>query len=202
MSSFNTKKFLHVGCGPQTKSDLKGFQSNDWEEIRFDINKDVNPDIIGTLTDMSKVDDQSVDAIYSSHNIEHLFPHEVPKALNEFYRVLKPTGFVVITCPDLISVCEAIIQDRLIEPLYQSPAGPISPIDIIYGHRGYIAQGNIYMAHKCGFTYSVLCNLFYKAGFIKTFGGQRATCFDLWLIAFKSQLTDEECAKEASLFLP
>ena len=122
----------------------------------------MSPDTIGTLTDMSKVENQSVDAVYSSHNIEHLFPHAVPIALTEFYRILKPTGFVVITCPDLISVCQAVVKDRLLEPLYQSPAGPISPIDILYGHRGFIAQGNIFMAHKCGFTYSVLCNSFYQ----------------------------------------
>lgn len=196
------KTFLHVGCGPQTKKNLKGFESEEWQEIRFDINKDVNPDILGTLTDMSKVDSHSVDAIYSSHNIEHLFPHEVPKALSEFNRVLKPNGFVVITCPDLISVCQAVVNDELLTPLYQSPAGPISPIDILYGHRGFIASGNIYMAHKCGFTYSVLCKVFYEAGFIKTFGGPRAEAYDLWLIAFKSQVTDQECISHASIFLP
>ena len=196
------KIFLHVGCGAQNKKNLKGFQSEDWKEIRFDIDKNVSPDIIGTLTDMSKVENQSVDAVYSSHNIEHLFPHEVPTALTEFYRVLKPTGFVVITCPDLISVCQAVVKDRLLEPLYQSPAGPISPIDILYGHRGFIAQGNIFMAHKCGFTYSVLCNSFYEAGFIKTFGGIRPDAFDLWLIAFKSDIADEEIKNQATLFLP
>lgn len=196
------KIFLHVGCGPQTKNGLKGFQSDDWKEIRFDIDKNVNPDIIGTLTDMSKVETQSVDAIYSSHNIEHLFPHEVPKALSEFHRVLKPTGFVVITCPDLISVCEAVVKDRLLEPLYQSPTGPISPLDILYGHRGFIAQGNVFMAHKCGFTYSVLNSCFYEAGFIKTFGGTRSADFDLWLVAFKADVTDEEATNQASIFLP
>lgn len=199
---FKMKTFLHVGCGPQTKDNLKGFQSEDWAEIRFDIDEKVNPDIIGTLTDMTKVDNQSVDAIYSSHNIEHLFPHEVPGALSEFYRTLRSTGFVVITCPDLISVCEAVVKDRLIDPLYQSAAGPIAPIDILYGHRGFLAQGNFYMAHKCGFTYSVLRNLFYNAGFVKTFGGARSNNFDIWMIAFKSDVTDEECFKQASLFLP
>lgn len=196
------KKFLHVGCGPQTKKNLKGFNSDFWDEIRFDINSEVRPDIIGTLTDMSKVGSESVDAIYSSHNIEHIYPHEVPVALSEFFRVLRPNGFVVITCPDLISVCQAITKDKLLEPLYQSPAGPISAIDVIYGHRGYLASGNIYMAHKCGFTYSVLQNSFYEAGFTKTYGGARSDMFDLWLIAFKSNLSDADAILEASNFLP
>ena len=83
------KTFLHVGCGPVKKSQIPGFKKDCWREIRFDIDKNVNPDIEGTLTDMSEVKTSSVDAIYSSHNIEHVYPHEVPIVLQEFYRVLK-----------------------------------------------------------------------------------------------------------------
>jgi len=39
------KTLLHVGCGPEDKSDLKGFDNDDWKEIRLDIDEDVNPDI-------------------------------------------------------------------------------------------------------------------------------------------------------------
>ena len=100
------KTFLHVGCGPKRKDQTtRGFVSTDWHELRLDIDKSVQPDIIGTMTDMSAVADASVDAIFSSHNIEHLYPHEVPLALAEFKRVLRPDGFAVITCPDLQSVC-------------------------------------------------------------------------------------------------
>jgi predicted SAM-dependent methyltransferase len=37
----------------------------------------VQPDVVGTMTDMSAVATGSIDAIVSSHNIEHLYPHEV-----------------------------------------------------------------------------------------------------------------------------
>ncbi len=94
------KVFLHVGCGTQRKGPATpGFNSDQWREIRLDINPSVSPDVIGTMTDMSAVPSASVDAIYSSHNIEHLYPHEVPVALAEFRRVLKDDGFTVITCP-------------------------------------------------------------------------------------------------------
>ena len=99
------KTFLHVGCGPKRKDQTtRGFISIDWHELRLDIDKSVQPDIIGTMTDMSAVADASVDAIFSSHNIEHLYPHEVPLALAEFKRVLRPDGFAVITCPDLLNL--------------------------------------------------------------------------------------------------
>ena len=90
--------FLHIGCGPKRKNQTtKAFNSPEWIEQRLDIDQSVNPDIVGTMTEMSAVANESVDAIFSSHNIEHLYAHEVPVALAEFKRVLKPTGFLVIT---------------------------------------------------------------------------------------------------------
>ncbi len=143
--TLNNKKlmkiFLHVGCGGNYKSSCLGFNNDNWKEIRLDINKNVNPDIVGTLTDMKSVETGSVDAVYSKHNIEHIFPHEVPIALREFYRVLKEDGMVSISCPDLQSVCEAVAEGGLLEPIYNSPGGPISPIDVLYGHRRSIARG-------------------------------------------------------------
>jgi len=151
---------------------------------------------------MSLVKSSSMDAIYSSHNIEHVFAHEVSIALKEFYRVLKDDGIVVITCPDLQSVCDAVAKNKLLEPLYVSPAGPISPIDILYGHRGFIANGNVYMAHKCGFTYQVLIGAFYEVGFKSSYGGSRPQDFDLWLLASKNDKSVEELQKLALEFLP
>ena len=196
------KTFLHVGCGRKNKSRCKGFNNDNWREIRLDIDENVNPDIVGTLTDMKLVETGSVDAVYSSHTIEHIFPHEVPIALREFYRVLKEDGIAVISCPDLQSVCEAVAQDKLLEPLYESHSGPISPIDILYGSRKMIAKGNEYMAHKGGFTYSTLNRAFFEAGFKFQFGGRRPGGFDLYLVAFKQKKSEEEVTKIATPFLP
>jgi SAM-dependent methyltransferase len=199
------KTFLHVGCGPKDESQIKGFNNDNWKEIRFDIDKNVNPDIEGTLTDMSLVETGSVDAVYSSHNIEHIYPHEVRIALKEFYRVLKDDGIVVITCPDLQSVCEAVVKDKLLEPLYETSAGDkISPIDILFGWRIPIAQGNEYMAHKGGFTYSALNSSFFEAGFKARYGGrvQERGEYNLFLVAFKEELPEEEIKKIAIPFFP
>ena len=196
------RTLLHVGCSSLDKSGLKGFNSDDWSEIRFDIDPSVHPDIEGTLTDMDDVATESVDAIYSSHNIEHVFPHEVHTVLLEFHRVLKQDGIVVLTCPDLVSVCQAVVSDRLMETLYVSPAGPIAPIDILYGHRDAVANGKIYMAHKTGFTYSTLQDAFFKAGFKFNIGAARPRNFDLWIVSFKQLLSNEEAMKIAVNFLP
>jgi predicted SAM-dependent methyltransferase len=146
------KTLLHVGCGHENKYHLKGFNNDNWKEIRFDIDENFYPDIVGTMTDMKSVETASVDAVYSSHNIELIYPHQVPIALREFRRVLKEDGIVVIKCHDLQGVCEAVAQDKLLEPLYDSPAGPISPIDMLFGNRKVIAEGHEYMVKKCGLT--------------------------------------------------
>jgi len=185
------KSFLHVGCG-QNRKDRTTFGFSDWNEIRFDIDESVQPDLIGTMTDMSSVSSESIDAVFSSHNIEHLYPHDVPIALSEFLRVLKPDGFAVITCPDLQSVCSLIAEDKLIEPAYISPAGPIAPLDILYGHRPQLRSGNLYMAHHCGFTQKVLTETLKFAGFKGVVSEKRgAPFFDLWALACKENLNEE-----------
>jgi ubiquinone/menaquinone biosynthesis C-methylase UbiE len=143
------------------------------------------------MTDMGAVASESVDAIFSSHNIEHLYPHEVPAALAEFLRVLRPDGFVVITCPDLQSVCALVAEDKLTEPAYTSPAGPIAPLDILYGLRSALAKGNLYMAHRCGFTQKVLSGTLAANGFQSVASSKRAgPYFDLWAIASKGKLEE------------
>ena len=186
------KTFLHVGCGPKHKDRTTiGFAN--WSELRFDIDESVQPDLVGTMTDMSSVSPESVDAVFSSHNIEHLYPHEVPVALSEFLRVLKPDGFAVITCPDLQAVCALVAEDKLTEPAYTSPAGPIAPLDILYGHRPPMARGNLYMAHRCGFTEKVLSGTLQASGFKRVASMKRGDpYFDLWALATKADLDEEE----------
>lgn len=199
-----TKTFLHVGCGGARKeSTTAAFAGPDWREIRLDIDPNTQPDIIGTTTDMSEVETGSVDAIFSSHNIEHLYAHEVPMALHEFLRVLRPGGFAVITCPDLQPVAALIAADKLTEPAYISAAGPIAPLDILYGHRPSIAAGNHYMAHKCGFTKKVLGATLIECGFRHAATAERgAPHFDLWALATKGAMLDADIRELAAQHFP
>jgi len=150
---------------------------------------------------MSALSSGSVDAVFSSHNIEHLYPHEVPLALSEFIRVLNDDGFAVFTCPDLQSVCALVAQNKLTDSAYESPAGPIAPIDILYGHRPAMSQGNLFMAHRCGFTRKVLQGTLQAAGFktVATMARGRALFFDLFALASKSARTEDDMRKLAAL---
>ena len=187
------KSFLHLGCGRLTKlNSTPEFKNNHWDETRVDIDEKVNPDIVASMTDMSVIESDKFDAIYSSHNIEHLFAHEVPIALNEMYRVLNDDGYLVITCPDLVSVCSHVAEGNLTEPLYQSGLGPIAAIDILYGLRSDISKGNHYMAHKCAFTGPVMRSTLLGSGFKSCEVISRESAYVLWAIAFKDDIFDQD----------
>jgi len=197
--------FLHIGCGHKRKAQTtQGFNAPGWDEIRLDIDASVEPDVVGTMTDMAAVASGSVDAIFSSHNIEHLYPHEVPVAFAEFLRVLKADGFFVMTCPDLQGACALIAEDKLTDVAYTSPAGPIAPIDILYGHRASVGRGNLYMAHHCGFTQKVLDGTLRASGFqaVATMARGRAPFFDLWALASKSVRSEDEVRRLALEHFP
>ena len=165
---------LHVGCGTAPLP----AQFNGFQEIRLDIDENVKPDVVGSITDIPLLN-ASVERVYSSHNMEHLNENEVPVALSEFYRVLKPGGQVVIEVPDVQSVAEAIPRVGLHGVLYQSPAGPISPADVLYGLRSAVAAGNHFYAHKSGFTKATLEEALTKARYRNVVVTRNADCYAL-----------------------
>ena len=178
------KKVLHVGCGmPNPKKLHATFRSGEWQEIRLDVDPEVRPDIVCDMLDMSIIETASMHAVWSSHNVEHLHAHQVPMAFGEFRRVLKPSGFALITLPDLQSVCRYVAEDKLEDVLYESPAGPVRPIDVLYGFGPAIARGKTYMAHKTGFTATSLRRKPIEAGFANVRTRRRG--FDLWAIGSK-----------------
>jgi len=192
---------LHVGCGPNRQDSLPGALKNPtWRELRYDINPAVQPDIVGSITDMSAVATGSVHALYNSHVIEHLYAHEVPVALTEFHRVLRSDGLLVITCPDMQAIAELVAKGQLTEPAYMSGAGPISPIDMIWGHRTSLAAGNLYMAHRSGFTAHSMHEQLGAAGFIRALVA-RTPGFNLWALATKTAVSDEEMHRLAAVYM-
>lgn len=179
------RSVLHVGCGMADPRKLPGefFPLAEWREIRLDIDPDVAPDILASITDMAPVVGGSMDAVWSSHNLEHLHAHEIPSALAEFRRVLRPGGFALVTVPDLQRVAALVAEDRLVQPAYVSPAGPVAPLDMLYGHGVAVAQGNRFMAHRTGFTARTLEAALLAAGYpvVRVI---RDDAFALWAAAY------------------
>ena len=80
------------------------------------------------------VPDQVVDAVWACHILEHLYAHEAPLALAEFRKILRPDGFALINCPDVAAIARLIIDDQFDKPAYMSAAGPITALDMLWGH--------------------------------------------------------------------
>lgn len=143
-----------------------------------------------------------IDAVFSSHNIEHLHPHEVAPALLEMRRVLKPIGFLLITLPDLQEVARHVAEGRLEDCLYMSPMGPISPLDILYGHRPSLAAGNLFMTHRTGFTGGTLAAALIGAGFAAAVVQRNPPAYSLTAIGFRSRPDDAQLARAQAQMLP
>jgi hypothetical protein len=97
-----------------------------------------------------------------------------------------------------------VAQDKLTDSAYISPAGPIAPIDILYGHRPAMSRGNLFMSHRCGFTRKVLQDTLQAAGFktVATMARGRAPFFDLFALASKCVRTEAEMRALASQHFP
>jgi len=197
-SALPRKRFLNAGSGLASAGNLhRFFPRGEWEETRLDIDPAVKPDVVGSIIDLkASFAPASFEALWCSHMLEHLYAHEVPTALSEIHRVLKPDGFALISSPDLETVASLILEHGLDHIAYQSAAGPITPHDILFGHSAAIARGNCFMSHKTGFTCARLGELLLDAGFTTVLVKREQ--FDLWALALRES-TDQEAIQRQLL---
>ena len=161
---------LSVGAG---KDDLKKWRESGYVCVTLDIDPRTEPNIVGNMTDLGMIRDGMYHVIYCSHSLEHLYPHEVPRALAEFYRVLKPGGKLIILVPDLEGV--PATDDVL-------PGSSLCGLHLYYGDASQIEEFPA-MAHHSGFVASTLRNVMEKAGFsVET---QRMSYYNLMAIGVK-----------------
>jgi SAM-dependent methyltransferase len=187
---------VNVGCGPPAASALPEYFDG-WRVLRVDVDPNVRPDVVADLTDLSPLADASADAVWAAHCIEHLYEHQVPVALGEFRRVLRADGFACILVPDLQTVASYLVADRLHEPLYDSPAGPITPHDVLFGFGAAIAAGRTAMAHRCGFTPALLRQVLDQVPFAEVTLHRHTPRLELLAVA--SAAATSEAEREALL---
>ncbi|EHJ46016.1 Methyltransferase type 11 (plasmid) [Solidesulfovibrio carbinoliphilus subsp. oakridgensis] len=162
---------LHIGTDPLPKT----LQTEDWKEVPA-----------ASLANLPALPDASLDAVHCAHQLQYLPPHEVPGMLAQIARVLRPQGFAVLTCPDLEAVAQAVVEGKLLTPVYNAAAGPITPLDLLYGYRPALAAGQAHLAHRCGFTLPVLTQILRQSGFATVGGLRRPAGLDLWVLASKA----------------
>jgi SAM-dependent methyltransferase len=161
-------------------------QYAEFQQLLLDIDPAGKPDVVCDARKLTTLDAGQFDAVYCSHNLEHYYRHEVPRVLAGFVHVLKPGGFAQIQVPDIQAVMSAAVARGLDveDTLYQSPAGPITVADVVYGWGLEIERsGNDFFAHKYGFTEKSLLRALTQAGFAKVYVAQAG--FELGALAFK-----------------
>jgi SAM-dependent methyltransferase len=180
---------VNLGCGPKGSARLPAM-FGDWRELRVDVDAQVAPDILADVTDLSAIETGSVDAVWSAHCLEHLFLYQVGKAIAEAYRILTDDGFLCVVVPDLLTIGEYIVNDRLHEVVYESPAGSVTAHDILFGFGPHLAQGRSKMAHNCGLTPTLLLEKLREAPFAQIMLRRRAN-YELAGVACKRAPADE-----------
>jgi SAM-dependent methyltransferase len=174
---------VNLGSGPKGGAWLPAMFA-DWREVRVDVDPRVAPDILADMTDLSAIESGTVDAVWSAHGVEHLYLFEVGKAVAEIHRILADDGFFCLIVPDLQTIAEYIATDRLHEVVYESPAGPVTAHDMLFGCGPALAQGRSSMAHKCGFAPTLLLQKLQESPFAEIVL-RRRTNYELAAVACK-----------------
>jgi SAM-dependent methyltransferase len=183
------KKVLNVGGN--SKQIALPPEYADFEHLLLDIDPKGEPDILCDARLLSTLEAGQFDAIYNSHNLEHYYRHDVPKVLAGFQHVLKEDGFVHIRVPDMHEVMRQTLERGLDidDVLYESPAGPIMVLDVMYGFSTQIEKSGVeFYAHKTGFTQKSLVAALQRAGFAKIYSGSGNLEIVAW--AFKNEPSD------------
>jgi hypothetical protein len=178
------RTFLDAGCGSLDPARLPQFFRK-WRRIRVDVDPGMKPDMVANIADLSAIPDGAVEAVWAAHCVEHLFAHQVPRAFGEFRRVLCESGFACIIVPDLQAIAHWIATDRLHETIYQSPAGPVTSHDMVWGFGAAIARGKTAMAHHCGFTPTLFLQHLKEAGFAEIVLRRRTRSLELAALALR-----------------
>lgn len=184
------KRVLNVGGA--NKSIALPAQYQGWKHVLLDIDSRGGPNIVCDARELTTLPAAQFDAVYCSHNLEHYYRHDVPKVLGGFRHVLKADGFAEIHVPDLADLMQTVVKRGLDvdDLLYQSPAGPITVRDVLYGLGSEIERsGNDFWAHKTGFTKKSLTAMLVRCGFPVVYNGSGN--FEVAAFAFTKPPTDE-----------
>lgn len=145
---------LHLGCGHQK---FDNYINIDGEYMSYD-----PAIIIHDITQPFPLDDNCVDEILTVHVVEHLSRQYPPIIFKEFYRICKPGGFVATEWPDLLKMCQEVVNNpdcfwthdkRLVK----------RTVSGIYGD--FARYPDPTMLHKWGYSIESMIRILRDAGF-------------------------------------
>jgi len=143
------KRKLHVGCGD--------IYLDGW--INIDIRKDVKADIYDDINKLDKIQDNSIDVLYSCHNLEHFGFNCVRPSfldvLNVWIKKIRIGGKLYLSVPNLRNIGKALFFSRDIRKHKAF-------IKAIYGGCEYPTN-----RHFMGFTKELLYDILKEVGMQK-----------------------------------
>lgn len=133
---------LHLGCG---KRIIPGFVHVD----RLDF---AHIQQRTSLSDLSFAANGSAELIYCAHAFEYFDREEAPKVLQEWHRVLRPSGLLRLAVPDFSVLAElyrdGLALDKILGPLY-----------------GKIPSDDGFQFHKTCYDFASLEIILHSSGF-------------------------------------
>lgn len=162
---------LNIGCGYDRRE----------EYLNVDLREFHEPDLVADARDLAMLPSGGYDEVLAQDVLEHLARPDVPVALAEWARVLRPGGRLVLRVPDLVAVLGLLLtnQDRDSQDKW---------VHHLFGTQAY--DGDF---HLTGFTELLLRHQLHDAGFHRVSLEQR----DHWLL----DVVAERAAGEVSLDL-
>lgn len=140
------KIWLNLGCGHK-------HLPHPWVNVDL-IAKGQDPDINADVRDLHMIPDNHADIVAAFHVIEHFYRWEVPGILEEWRRVLKPGGQIILECPDIRKVLFHMVNNNN-DPSYTMWA--------LYGNPWHKDPA---MCHRWGYTPAMLRILMENAEFV------------------------------------
>jgi predicted SAM-dependent methyltransferase len=122
-----------------------------------DVEQRPEVDVVSDASCLDSFADESISVIYASHVLEHFhygLENQLVSTLSEWHRVLKPQGQLLISVPDLKTLCWLYLNPNL--SVYERH----HLMRIIFG-----GQTNQYDVHYVGFDTEILGLYLQEAGF-------------------------------------
>jgi 2-polyprenyl-3-methyl-5-hydroxy-6-metoxy-1,4-benzoquinol methylase len=130
------------------------------EHLAKELGLDISQWVVADAATLEGVADESYDAVYSSHLLEHIPIPQAVEAVRNWLRVLKPMGRLIIAVPDVSTIGQYVTDGKLDVVLYTAAGGlDITPRLILNGGQRYPGD-----THVNSFDMRTLRDTCYRAG--------------------------------------
>ncbi len=141
-----TPRKLHIG-GAEARSG--------WEVL--DVRKAAHVDHVGNALDLSRFADGTYAEVYASHVLEHFdYVDELPRVLDEWYRVLAPGGVLRVSVPDIDILSHLLLQRHVLDVNQR-----FQVMRMIFG-----GQTHAHDHHRVGLNQDFMAAFLDRAGFV------------------------------------